>query len=132
MRFSGRNTEKVTLKRRVVGTNSYNEQVEDWDQNDQEIYAEFWEKHGTEGLKEGHITVIKEIHCKIRYINGLNETDYCIQRGAQIYDVLSVKPIHRNQAQELLIRVNETHTSTVITGDTSHVPTNEFKLVEVS
>lgn len=104
MRFSGKNTELCTLKRRSATLNAYNEEVNDWDSNDTPVYAEFWEKHGTEGVVEGQEITQKDVRCKIRYVAGMNERDYRLQRGNVIYDVVSVLEIDRRRGHLLKLK----------------------------
>lgn len=107
MRFKGEHTELVTLKNRTV-TYVNNEPQEDWDSNDTEIYAEFWEKHGKEGDTDGQILVMQDVRCKIRYREGLDpdvtaapEANYRIKRGLTEYDIVSV--VKEGRRKELML-----------------------------
>jgi head-tail adaptor len=110
MRFNGDHTERVTLKKRSISYNDFNEQVEDWDSNDTEMYAEFWEKHGKEGDTDGQILVMQDVRCKIRYREDLDpdynhspESNYRIKRGVTVYDVVSIVKEGRRKALLLML-----------------------------
>lgn len=110
-RFKGEHTEKVTLKKRDVTYNSLNEQVEDWDSNDESIFAEFFARHGKEGEEGGQVLVIQDTRCKIRYKSGLDptensspEADYRIERGNVTYDIESIVMEGRNKTMKLMLK----------------------------
>lgn len=111
MRFKGERTEKVTLKKRSVTYNSLNEPVEDWDSNDTTIYAEFLERHGKEGGKDGQVLVIQDVRCKIRYRTALDtrenpdcEATHRIVRDGITYDITSAIPEGRRQKIMLMLQ----------------------------
>lgn len=111
MRFRGDKTEKVTLKQRTFTYNDYNEEVEDWDSNDEPIYAEFRERHGKEGDSDGQIAVIQDVRCKVRYKQKLDpdidgntpEADFRIKRGTTTYDIVSITKGGRNEELMMML-----------------------------
>lgn len=112
MRLKGEKTERVTLKQRTVTFNDLNEQVEDWDSNDETIYAEFLERHGKEAESGGQVLVIQDVRCKIRYKSKLDpdidsnqpEGDFRIKRGTTEYDITSIIKRGRNEALLLMLQ----------------------------
>lgn len=102
MRFISEHTEKVGLEKRTVSYGSANDVIETW-ANDRNVYAEFWERQAKEGEQDGQILVIQDVRCKIRFINGLNEVDYRINRSGEIYDIQSIVRVGRNKEQLLIL-----------------------------
>ncbi len=112
MRFAGEMTEKVTLKKKSVTIDTeYNEETVDWDSNDETIFAEFFERQGKEGDREGQILVMQDVRCKIRYRQELDpdygnqpETDYRIKRNETTYDITSVVKEGRRKELRLMLQ----------------------------
>ncbi len=112
MRFTGEHTEKVTLKKKSVTIDTeYNEETVDWDSNDETIYAEFYERQGKEGGREGQVVVLQDVRCKLRYKSELDpdqggnpEENYRIKRGSTTYDITSVVKEGRRTELRLMLQ----------------------------
>ena len=102
MRFVGEHTELIELQKRTLTYNDFNEEIETW-AKDRDLYAEFFEQQGKEGESSGQILVVQDIRCKIRYVEGLNEKDYRVKRGDEIYDIQSIVREGRNKEQRLVL-----------------------------
>ncbi len=100
--FIGEHTELVSLEKRTIAYNDFNEEIETWTE-DREVYAEFFERQGKEGDTDGQIVVVQDIRCKVRYISGLNEADYRINRDGTIYDIISIVREGRRRNQLLML-----------------------------
>lgn len=111
MRFQGEHTEAVTLKKVAITTNSYNEEVEDWDSNDVTIAVEFWERPSREVDSGGQVIAIQDVRCNMRYRADLDpslghtpEKSYRIERGSIVYDIEGIMKEGRARNLKLMLK----------------------------
>jgi SPP1 family predicted phage head-tail adaptor len=105
MRFEGDRTRKLTLQKRSVTYNDYNEEVETWN-DEATIYGEKWEKQGKEADADGQIAVLQDVRFKIRY-RDINEKDYRLKLGSDIYDIENKQEIGRREGWWLMCRYKD-------------------------
>jgi head-tail adaptor len=106
MKFDGSKTEKVILQQRQIVRNENNESIIGWENNDREIYAEFWQRHAKQEDIGGQTATEIELRCNIRWVSGLNHKAYRIMRGGEIYEILSVVEIPRRKGLSLILKQN--------------------------
>lgn len=102
MRFRGENMRKVTLLKRSVEQDDSNQPIETWTSQG-EIYMEWWDQGGKEALESGQMIAVKDVRGKCRYVDGLNERDYRIEKDGQSYDIQNIKEIGRREGQMIIM-----------------------------
>lgn len=111
MKFSGNQMRKVTLLKRTVTTNDYNEEVNTWSADtansatdaNGKIYMEWWDQGGREKMEGGLLVAVRDVRARCYYIDGLNAKDYRIEKDGVEYDIEHVKEIGRREGQQLML-----------------------------
>lgn len=119
MKFSGNQMRKVTLLKKTVTENEYNEQVATWPADTAnsatddtgKIYMEWWDQGGREKMEGGLLVAVKDVRARCYYIDGLNEKDYRIKKDGVEYDIEHVKEIGRREGQQLMLMARDNGTA---------------------
>lgn len=119
MRLDGRNIEQVQLLKKSTTKDSHNFDVVTWNvdtdnvatDDNGNIFAEWWDQGGKEGLEQGQVIAYKDVRCKIYHISGLNESEYAIQKGDVFYDIENIKEIHGKEGMILMLQEQDNEQS---------------------
>lgn len=111
MRFKGEHTELVELESLTTEQDEFGEMEETWSK-EADIYAEFFERQGKEGVSDNQILVVQDVRCKVRYRSDLDpnissntpEADRRIKRGTTVYDIESIVQEGRRKTQLLMLK----------------------------
>lgn len=105
MILHGDRVRKLTVQKRSVTTNDFNEDVETW--NDfAEIFGEKWERQGKEADVDGQVAVLQDVRFKIRFID-INEKDYRIVENGTIFDIENKQEIGRREGWWLMCKLKD-------------------------
>jgi head-tail adaptor len=112
MNYIGEQVRLVTLLKKTVTYNDYNEEVESWapdtandatDSNGQ-LYVEWWDQGGKEVITDGQTVAVEDIRVKTRYIDGLNPREYRIRDGSEDFNIEQpIKRQGRGKSQILML-----------------------------
>jgi len=112
MKFGGEQIRPVVLLTRSTTYNSHSEEINTWAADtakfdNGKLFVEWWDQGGKEQMEGGQIVAYKDVRMKCRFITGLNEVDYRIQKDGKEYDIESVKELGRNEGQILMLKLHD-------------------------
>jgi SPP1 family predicted phage head-tail adaptor len=93
----------ITIQKRTLTQNSTGEQVETWEDEYIDIFAEVYEKQGRESFEGHQNTAYTETMFTIYWIAGINAADHRIIYDELIYDI-DGPPAERGRREFLQIK----------------------------
>ena len=116
MKLSGPRTRLVTLLKKSVTYDDYNQPIETWEPDSSpstdngKMYMEWWDQGGKEALESGQIVAVQDVRGKCRFIDGLTQQtqhNYRIEKDGVKYDIQNVKEVGRREGQILIMEARD-------------------------